>query len=134
MRFIPDRSCRLWLPMVAGALVLIAVSTGAWAAPVSTSVIHIVVTDSESGQPINQARLTLQFDQPGGPGRFGKSKRIAYSAKTNTQGKYRFVVIPKGKIMLFVTAERHQSFGKEIELKDDDQTIEVKLKKPQPLQ
>jgi hypothetical protein len=32
---------------------------------------------------------------------------------------------------LFVTAERHQSFGKEIELEQDNQTIEVKLKKPQ---
>jgi hypothetical protein len=34
---------------------------------------------------------------------------------------------------LVVTAERHQSFGKEIEVEEDNQVIEVKLKKPQPL-
>jgi hypothetical protein len=34
---------------------------------------------------------------------------------------------------LIVTAEHHQSYGKEIELEEDNQVIEVKLKKPQPL-
>jgi hypothetical protein len=34
---------------------------------------------------------------------------------------------------LIVTAERHQSFGQDFELEQDNQVIEVKLKKPQPL-
>jgi hypothetical protein len=32
-----------------------------------------------------------------------------------------------------VTAERHQTFSEEFELEKEDQVIEVKLKKPQPL-
>jgi len=32
-----------------------------------------------------------------------------------------------------VTAERHQTFSKEFELEKENQVIEVKLKKPQPL-
>ena len=88
--------------------------------------VNVVVNDAETGQVISQARLTLTFKS-------GKLHRtISYGAKTNTQGRYRFTNIPKGTIHLFVTAERHQSYGKEIELEEDNQVIEVKLKKPQP--
>jgi len=86
---------------------------------------NVVVKDAESGEVISQARLTLTF-------KTGKLHRVvSYGAKTNAQGQYRFTNIPKGTVHLFVTAERHQSFGKEIELEQDDQSIEVKLKKPQ---
>jgi len=88
----------------------------------------IVVKEADTGDPISQARLTLTFKQQG---RLHRS--ISYSAKTNAQGRYRFTNIPKGTVRVLVTAERHQSLGKEIELEEDNQVIEVKLKKPQPL-
>jgi len=87
-----------------------------------------VVKEADTGDPISQARLTLTFQRPG---RLHHS--VSYSAKTNAQGRYQFTNIPKGTVHLFVTAEHHQSFGKEIELEEDNQVIEVKLKKPQPL-
>jgi hypothetical protein len=86
---------------------------------------NVVVKEAETGEVMSQARLTLTFKS-------GKLHRVvSYGAKTNAQGQYRFTNIPKGTVHLFVTAERHQSFGKEFELEQDDQTIEVKLKKPQ---
>lgn len=88
----------------------------------------IVVKEADTGDPISQARLTLTFKQKG-----GLHRSISYSAKTNAQGRYRFTNIPKGTVVVLVTAERHQSLGKEIELEEDNQVIEVKLKKPQPL-
>jgi len=100
--------------------------------PMSTVVVEVM--DNESGNPISQARLTLQFeDYTGHRSRTRIPKRISYSAKTNAQGRYRFTGIYKGKIHLFVTADRHQSFGKEYDLTEDNQVIQVKLKKPQPL-
>ena len=93
----------------------------------------VAVTDAESGKPINQARLTLEFTEPGDPSKLKRPKKVAYSAKTNQQGSYKFPGIPKGTIRLIVTAERHQSFSKEFELETANQVIEVKLKKPQPL-
>jgi len=93
--------------------------------------VHVLVKDAETGQPIHQAHLTLQFRKPGG--KLKLSKMISYSAKTNSQGRCRFTNIPKGTIRLMVTAERHQSFGKEVELEQDNQLIEVNLRKPQPL-
>ena len=93
----------------------------------------VVVTDAQTGQPINQARLTLEFTEPGDPSKLKRSKKLSYSAKTNAQGHYKFPGLPKGTTRLIVTAERHQTFSKEFELEKEDQVIEVKLKKPQPL-
>jgi hypothetical protein len=90
----------------------------------------IVVKEADTGDPISQARLTLTFQQRG---RLHHSKTISYSAKTSAQGRYRFTNIPKGTVVLLVTADRHQSLGKEIEVEEDNQVIEVKLKRPQPL-
>jgi hypothetical protein len=98
----------------------------------TTSMI-VLVKEADSGQPISQAHLTLQFTEPGGYGRLGKSKKITYNAKTDTQGRYRFVDINKGTIILTVTAPSHQTYGKELQLEQDNQVFEVKLKKPQPL-
>ena len=94
--------------------------------PIPDYSLNVMVKEATTGDAVSQARLTLTFKS-------GKLRRVvSYGAKTNAQGQYRFTDIPKGTVHLFVTAERHQSFGKEFELEQDNQTIEVKLKKPQP--
>lgn len=127
------RKYRFWMLGV-GATVILFLGTAqrAVAAPLERTSFQVVVTDAATGKPINQARLTLQFVVPAEKP-FGHNKKIAYSAKTNPQGKYKFIDIPKGTIRLIVTADRHQSFGKDFELEHENQIIEVKLKKPQPL-
>ena len=112
----------------AAILLFFGVSKAAQQPPVPEFSVSVVVKEAESGDPINQARLTLTFQRPG-----KLHRTVSYGAKTNPQGRYRFTNIPKGTVHLFVTADRHQSYGKEIELEADDQVIEVKLKKPQPL-
>ena len=91
--------------------------------------LNVLVKVAETDKPVFQARLTLQFRTPGK----GRSTRTTYSAKTNIQGRYTFTNIPKGSIHLFVTADNQQSFGKELELEQDNQLIEVKLRRPQPI-
>ncbi len=93
----------------------------------------VEVKEADTGQPINQARLTLTFREAGNPAKLKRPKTFSYSAKTNAQGRYRFLDIPKGTVHLFVTAEHRQSYGKEIELEMENQVVEVKLRKPQPL-
>jgi Flp pilus assembly protein CpaB len=88
----------------------------------------VVVKDAESGQPISQARITLQF-----PEKFGKTKMISYNAKSDAQGRCKLQGITKGTVVLSVTADGHQTYGKELQLEKDNQVFEVKLKKPQPL-
>ena len=94
--------------------------------------IHVVVKDAESGNPINQARLTLTFNEPASTAFVKHYKEISYSAKTNLQGHCRFIDVPKVTVRLLVTADNHMSFGKNIEITKDNQEIEVKLKRPQP--
>ena len=91
--------------------------------------LNVLVIGAENDKPIFQARLTLQFRLPGT--KMKRSKLITYSAKTSMQGRYTFTNIPKGSIHLFVTADDRQSFGKELELEEDNQLLEVKLRKPQ---
>ncbi len=121
---------RLRTGVLVGAAILLScgVSKPAQQPPTPEFNVSVVVKEADSGDPISQARLTLTFQKPG-----KLHRTVSYGAKTNPQGRYRFTNIPKGTIHLFVTADRHQSYGKEIELEEDDQVIEVKLKKPQPL-
>jgi len=119
---------RSWILVGAAILLLCRVSEPAQQQPIPEFSVTIVVKEADSGDAISQARLTLTFRQPG-----KLHRTVSYGAKTNAQGQYRFTNIPKGTVRLFVTADRHQSYGKEIELEEDNQVIEVKLKKPQPL-
>ncbi len=91
--------------------------------------VRVVVKDAATGDPVYQAHLTLQFQIPQ---KFKLPKWIAYSAKTDKKGEYTFRRVNKGPIRLLVTAEGHQSYGKQSEIDKDDQVIEVKLRKPQP--
>lgn len=123
---------------VAASLLLIASLSGSVHAqggqPSSeTTNMTVVVKEYDTGEPVSQARITLQFTEPGGPGRFGKKKKISYDAKADAQGRCKLVGINMGSIVLTVTAPGHQSYGKELQLEKENQVFEVKLKKPQPL-
>ncbi len=117
----------------AASLLLLRFESPARAESVEHTSLNVLVKDAETGQPVNQAHLTLQFREPGSVGKLKRPKVFAYSAKTNPQGRCKFLNIPKGTIHLIVIAERHQTFGKDFELEKDNQVIEVMLKKPQPL-
>lgn len=116
--------------LCAGLLALVAVPVLAQDEPVERTNMTVVVMENDSGQPIGNAHITLKFKQPR---KYRSGKFISYTAKTNPQGRYKFQSIPKGTIWLVVTCENHQSFGKNLELSDDNQVFEVKMKKPQPL-
>ena len=98
-----------------------------------TTSMTVVVKESDTGQPVSQAHITLQFWAPGGASRFGRPEKIVYNAKTDTQGRCKFLSINKGNIVLTITAPGRQSYGKELRLEKNNQVFLVKLKKPQPL-
>jgi len=123
------------IAILAGGLALLTVvallpSSALRAADVPTTNVNILVTDAETGQPISQARLTLQFEEQGRKVHV-TPKIISLSAKTNVQGRYRFVGIPRGSIRVLVIADRHQTANKEFQVDRDNPLFEVKLRKPQ---
>jgi hypothetical protein len=93
--------------------------------------VTVVVTDAKTDKPVNQAHLTLVFKEK--EGRAIRYKTLSYSAKTDAQGRGRFVYIPEGTVQLMVTDEGYQTFGSEFEVSKDHATLQVKLKPPQPL-
>ena len=93
--------------------------------------VNVLVKDAGNDEPVAFARLTLQYRHDGG--KLKRAKTISLAAKTNLQGRYKFVNIPKGTIRLMVIADERQTYGQEIELTEDGQLIEVKLRKPQAL-
>ncbi len=117
----------------ATCLAIISFRMPAWADSVEYTSVIVVVKDAETSQPVSQAHLTLQFREPGKKLKPKLPKHLSQYAKTNNQGRYRFQGIPKGPIHLIVTSEKHQSFGKDFEVEQDNQVLEVILKKPQPL-
>lgn len=116
--------------LLAFALSSVGVQAGAmprYHPPLTT--VYVLVTDATTNKPVFQAHLTLQFRDP--DSRTGKT--TSYSAKTDLQGKYRFSFIPMGTVYLIVTAEDHQTLGRRFEITQENQTLTVKLRKPQPL-
>ncbi len=99
-----------------------------------TTNMTVVIKENDTGEPVSQARVTLQFGVPHSqliPNR--KPKQIIYNGKTDAQGRCKFVEVNKGPIVLSINAAGHQTFGKELSLEKDNQVFEIKLKKPQPL-
>ena len=116
-------------------LLFLLASITALASPQDDNVaVTVVVKEADSNEPINQAHLTLIFRIPGDQSKLKLPKHYSFTAKTNAQGRYTFTDIHKGTIRLLVTADRHQTFGKDFELTEPNQVIEVKLKRPQPIE
>jgi len=130
MLVLSNPKSRLWA--ASAALLLLSGACGAaqqqQQQPAPALSFTVVVKEAETGDPVSQARLTITFRQTG-----KLHRTVSYGAKTNPQGRYKFTEIPKGTVRLIVTADHRQSYGKEFELEQDGQEIEVKLKKPQPL-
>ncbi len=98
-----------------------------------TTNMTVVVKEYDTGEPVSQAHVTLQFSIPHSQAIPRKAKQISYNAKTDPQGRCKLSGINKGPIVLTVTADGHQSYGKQLQLEKDNQVFEVRLKKPQPL-
>lgn len=98
-----------------------------------TTNMTVVVKDYDTGEPLSQAHVTLQFSVPRSQAVPRKPKQVSYSAKTDAQGRCKLAGINKGPIVLTITADGRQAYGKELKLERDNQVFEVRMKKPQPL-
>jgi hypothetical protein len=91
--------------------------------------ITVKVTD-EKGRPIERANVRLVFKQGRKKLTMKKIKR-SWELKTSQEGLAKLPELPKGDVMIQVTAQYHQSFGDTFTIEDDEKTIEVVLKPPQ---
>ncbi|MGO8786344.1 MAG: carboxypeptidase-like regulatory domain-containing protein [Terriglobia bacterium] len=134
-----SRHTKLFLAawIAANALLFVGLSSSAYAQgekpSTETTDMNVVVKEYATGEPVSQARVTLQFSEPHSQVIPRRAKKITYNAKTDAQGRCKLSGINKGPIVLTVTADGHQAYGKELQLEKDNQVFEIRLKKPQPL-
>jgi hypothetical protein len=91
--------------------------------------ITVKVTD-ERGKPIDRANVRLVFKQGRRKLTMKKINR-SWELKTSQEGTAKLPGIPKGDIMIQVTAKNHQSFGDTFTIEEDEKEVEVILKRPQ---
>jgi hypothetical protein len=107
---------------------LLAAAVPMLAADLTRLEIHVV---NENGKPIDRAAVTVKFKQGRHKIKMTKIRR-SWELRTTQEGVAKIPAIPKGQIQIFVTAKNHQTFGDTFEVEEDERTIDVVLKPPQP--
>ena len=108
--------------------VLLAAAAAAPAAADDTTTFTISVVDEARDRPVPKASVTVSFIQ--GRKLLVKKIRREWNTKTNTRGIAELPDIPEGRVKVQVIAAGFQTFGDEIDVAGNEQTLVVKLKKP----
>jgi hypothetical protein len=89
-----------------------------------------IVVTNDSGKPVERANVLVKF---GGRSiaKFGKTVRTTWEMRSTQEGVAEIPDMPKGKILVQVTAKGFQTFGQTFDVSEDERTIEVKLNPPQ---
>jgi hypothetical protein len=90
------------------------------------SAVSFVVLKDESGKPIRNAAVVLHPI-----GEHGKQSKGGFELKTDAEGKTHFDGIPYGTLRIQVIAPGFQTFGDDFDIKQAQQEITIRLKRPQ---
>jgi hypothetical protein len=93
--------------------------------------LHINVKNLD-GKPIDRASVIVRFAEPRSATKFGHKTKTSWELRTNQEGIANIPQIPQGKVQVQVIAASYQTFGANFEIVQDEQTIEIALKPPQP--
>lgn len=93
--------------------------------------LEIAVTN-DIGKPVESASVIVKFVEGRSKIKFGAKIREEWDLKTGPDGKVKVPPIPQGKILIQVIVKNYQTFGQTFDVQEDEKTIDVKLKPPQP--
>ncbi len=110
-------------------LLAAALLMGALAASAQTTKLRIEVRNLED-KPVDRASVLVRFEGRS-IAKLGKKVRTSWELKTNQEGVASIPPVPQGNILVQVIAKNYQTFGEKFEIKEEEKTIEVKLKPPQ---
>jgi len=97
--------------------------------PMTTLTISV---KSESGKPVEQANVVVKFIRGHSVVKLGKGIRKEWEMHTNQEGIVKIPPIPQGTILIQVIAKNYQTFGDNFDIDEEQKTVEIKLKPPQP--
>jgi hypothetical protein len=84
-----------------------------------------------SGNPVDRASVVVDF---GGRSimKLGRKAITHWETRTNQDGVARIPSVPQGNVRIQVIAKGYQTFGEILEVREEERTVEIKLKPPQP--
>ena len=87
---------------------------------------------NQADKPVDRAGVIVRFAEGRSIAKFGKKIRTHWELRTNQEGVVTIPPIPQGKILIQVIAKGYQTFGEYIEVNEEEKTVPVNLKSPQP--
>ena len=89
-----------------------------------------VVIKNDSGKPVDRANVIVRFSGRS-VAKLGKKVRTTWEMRSTQEGVAEIPELPKGKILVQVTAKGFQTFGQTFDVTEDERTIDVTLNPPQ---
>jgi hypothetical protein len=83
-------------------------------------------------KPVDRASVVVRFAEGRSVAKLGKKVITNWEVRTNQEGIARIPSIPQGKVRIQVIAKDYQTFGATFDVKEEEQTIQIKLNPPQP--
>jgi len=96
-----------------------------------TSKLRIEVKNLDD-KPIDRASVVVRFAGARSVAKLGRKVITHWEVRTNQEGVARIPSIPQGEVRIQVIAKDYQTFGATFEVKEEEQTIQIKLNPPQP--
>jgi len=90
------------------------------------ALLKFVVLRDYNGKPVRNASVVLHPVN-----KKGKQERFGLQIKSDAEGKCNYDGVPYGKLRIQVLAPGFQTFGQDYEIKQPEQEIVVRLKRPQ---
>ena len=94
--------------------------------------IRVEVRKALNDKPVDRASVVVRFVEGRSVVKLGKKIMTSYQMRTNQDGVASIPAIPQGKIQIQVIAKGFQTFGQIFDIGEDEKTVEIKLKDPQP--
>jgi hypothetical protein len=101
-----------------------------FASEVPKTMIKVIVTN-QFHKPVENAEVILDFLGSRQITKAGLKKKIHWEVHTNQEGLAHFPPVPEGSVQLQVNKKTYQTWGKELEVAGEEQTVEIKLDPPQ---
>jgi len=91
--------------------------------------IHVT---NERGKPVDRASVIVKFISGRSLKALGLKKvRTSWELKSSQEGMAKIPPIPKGKILIQISAKNYQTFGETYDIDEDERVVDIVLKEPQ---
>jgi len=116
---------------VAGVVALLSLAMALQAAEALTKLSITVKT--QAGSPVDRAEVIVRWKaDPKHPRiSFNKNVQRQFDMRSDQEGRVEVPAIPQGSIQIQVYAKGYQTYGKILEIYDEEKSVEVTLNPPQ---